>query len=83
MLSAICFNLDQSKILFSGKGLTEDRFSDLYISKINAVDKLDYDEKMKFIFEGVERLWKKEKKLVTSIFSISLNVFKRLLFQVC
>ena len=47
MLSAICFNLDQSKILPFGKGLNGKR--------------------------------EKEKIMVTSIFSLSLDVFKRLL----
>ena len=36
---------------------------------------------MIFVFDKVETLWKKEKMLVTSIFSFSLNVFERFFSQ--
>ena len=41
------------------------------------------DRKLKFVWEGLTTLCEKEKMLVTSIFSFSRNVFKKLLFQGC
>ena len=33
----------------------------------------------KFVYDGVENIVKKDKMLVTSIFSFSINAFKRLI----
>ena len=44
--------------------------------KAFAGDKLTVTRNMKFVFHSVENSWKQEKMLVTSIFSISNNVFK-------
>ena len=50
--------------------------------KAFADDKINVNEKIEICF-GKDRktLWEKEKMLVTSIFSFSHNVFKRVLFQ--
>ena len=58
-MSAICFNLDQSKIL-SGNGLTLSQTSPgFYVSAVRLL----------------KTLWEKEKLLVTSNFSLSHSVF--------
>ena len=52
--------------------------------KAFADSKMNLTKKLKFAFEKVENIvGKKEKMLVTSIFSFSNNVFKRLLTQGC
>ena len=48
--------------------------------KASADDKLNVNEKMEFVLEGLKTLLEKEKMLVTSIFSFSNNVFKRLFY---
>ena len=49
-----------------------------------AEDKINVTQKLKFDFGRVENIVRKSSKmLVTSIFSFSHNVFKRLLFQGC
>ena len=52
---------------------------DLSKFKAFADDKINVTKKMKFVLGRVKTLWEKEKMLVASIFSFSLNVFKRLL----
>ena len=49
--------------------------------KAFADDKSNLNEKLKFVLGRVETMLEKEKMLVTSIFSFSNNVFKRLLFE--
>ena len=49
--------------------------------KVLADDKISVTKKLKFVLERLENVVEKEKMLVTSIFSCSHNVFKRLLFQ--
>ena len=44
-------------------------------------NKIKVTEKLKSVWEGQKTLWEKEKMLVTSIFSFSHSVFKRLLSQ--
>ena len=74
MSSAIGFNLNQSKILSSGNGLT------LYPTKRRTHNKSIYrpqhecHQKMKYEISSWKILWAKEKMLVTSIFSFSYNV---------
>ena len=48
-----------------------------------AVAKINVTEKLKFVVGWVEYLtsWENEKMLVTSIFSLPHNIFKRLLFK--
>ena len=51
-------------------------------SKLKAsADKIKVTKILKFVFGREETWWEEEKMLVTSIFTFSLNVFKRLLFQ--
>ena len=51
--------------------------------KTFAHDNIKITQKLKFVLGRVEKLWEKEKMLVTSIFSFSHNVFKSLLLQGC
>ena len=61
--------------------LYQNKFLDWSKLKELADDKINVTEKLKFVFGRVENMWDKEKMLVTSIFSISYSVFKRLLSQ--
>ena len=61
MASAICFNLDQSKILWSGNGLM------LYYTILTLNNPLES--------RLLKTLWEKENMLETSIFSYSHNAF--------
>ena len=64
MSSALCFDLDQSKILSFGTGLTLSQTNPgFYVSAVQALKKKK------------KTLWEKEKLLVTSNFSFSHNVF--------
>ena len=60
MSSAICFNLDQSKILSSGNGL---RIENIFWKRSNSIFSC-----VKNVFL-LETVWEVEKMLVTSIFS--------------
>ena len=85
MLSAICYNLDQSKTLSSGKRLSTYSFPCdiyLYLSKIEALDRRQnqFSSKIDICFwSAVSRkhIWKKE----IFFFSFSNNVFSCLLFS--
>ena len=78
MSSAFCFNLDQSNILLSGNGLTLYQTTKLELDQTESINFADD----KFIVVKIMiSLWEKEKMLFTSIFSFSLNVFKRLFIQ--
>ena len=61
--------------------LPHDKFLDWF--KLKAKDKINVSENLKFALGGVENIVEKEKMLVTSIFSFSYNIFKRLLSQGC
>ena len=50
-------------------------------SKASAGDKCNVAKMMIFVFDSSEKLWEKEKMLVTSIFSFSHNVFRWLFSQ--
>ena len=63
--------------------LPNGKFLDWSKLKAFADDKVNVTEKLKFILERVENIVGKEKMLITSIFSFSLNGFKRLLFLGC
>ena len=82
MSSAVCFNLDQSKILSSGNGLTLPNDKILDWTKLKPFEDVKInDSKIKICFgKGRKNFGKKEEILVTSIFSSSYNVFKNLLF---
>ena len=68
--SAICFNLDLSKILLSGNGLTIHQTTNSLTSP---------NPKQVLVTNLEVRHGKKEKMLVISIFSFFHDVFKRLL----
>ena len=57
----------------------------LPLSKLKALEDENFNlaQNVQFLFVRVENIAGKEKMLVTSIFSFSHNVFKRLLFQGC
>ena len=91
MSSAISFNLDQSKIWLSGNGLgkiqlfqpclTLPQMSNLDSSKLKrfAHNKFDCDESGRKVLQMYRiKLGGKENLVVTSNFSFSHNVFKRL-----
>ena len=60
------------------KSKTHNKDGDL--TKIESIwDNLNVARGMEFVYDGVETLWKKEKMLVNSIFSSSVNVFKRVI----
>ena len=61
--------------------LPNDKFLDLSKLKAFAHLKINVREKSNLFWEVWKRLWEKEELLVTSIFSFSLYVFKRLLSQ--
>ena len=46
-----------------------------------ANNKINATEKLKVVLESIDILWEMENVLVTSIFSFSYNIFKRLLCQ--
>ena len=73
--SANAFNLFMTRIL---------SFTSLSWSKLKAFadSKINVTKKLKFLLERIENImWEMEKMLVTSIFSFSHNVFKRLVIQ--
>ena len=59
--------------------LPDDKF--LILRKKFADDYFKFDENGRKLSKRVEKLWKKEKLLVTSNFSFFHSVFKRLIFQ--
>ena len=59
--------------------LPNDKFLKCSKLKAFADNKLNLAKKLKFVLGRVENMWKKERMLVTSIFSFSHIVFKRLL----
>ena len=61
--------------------LPNDRFLNLSKLKAFADDKVNLAEKLKLVLGGVENIVGKEEMLVTSIFTFSHSVFKRLPFQ--
>ena len=61
--------------------LPNDKFLNLSKLKAFADDKVNLAEKLKLVLGGVENIVGKEEMLVTSIFTFSHNVFKRLPFQ--
>ena len=75
-MSAICFNLDQSKILSSGNGLTHDKH--LHLSKQRAfIEDKKCDFKIeRFMFGRVENICGKRRKCFSSFHQ---NVLKNLL----
>ena len=62
--------------------LPNDNFLDWSKLKTFADDESNLVEKLNLFWQGYKTLWKKEKMLVTSIFSFSHNVFKSLLSKV-
>ena len=69
MSSAICFDLDQSKILPSGNGL------------IAIADNINVVQIINLVFDMTENMGGKKKMLVNGIFSFSHNLLKRVLSQ--
>ena len=65
----------------SFNSLLNDKNSDWSKLKVFAENKINVTEKLKFVSGTVENIVGKEKMLVTSIFSFSHNVFKRLFIQ--
>ena len=65
------------------KSLPNNKFLDQPKLEAFADNKINVNEKLKFVLGRVENIVGKEKMLVTSIFSFSFNVFKRPLFQGC
>ena len=63
----------------SFNSLPNDKILDWSKLKAFADDKINVANMMIFVFDRVKTLWEKEKMLVTSIFSFSLNVFKKLM----
>ena len=61
--------------------LSNDKIVDMSNLKAFADDKIYVTEKLKFVLRSIENIMGKEKMLVTSIFSSSHNVFKRLFLQ--
>ena len=61
--------------------LPNNNFLDWSKFKAHAEDKINVTETLKFVLEGWKTSWEKEKMLVTSIFSLTYNVFKRLFFS--
>ena len=59
--------------------LPNDKILDRSNLKAFAEDEINVTEKLKLFWEGQKTLWKKEKMLVTSIFSFPHSVFKKLL----
>ena len=79
ILYALCFNLDQSKILSSGNGLMR-QTKWLSQSEVALLSKSEI-ERMKLTLSKtslLKTLWEKEKLLVTSNFSFINSVFTRL-----
>ena len=80
-----CFQFRQPKILLFGKFVKfftkQQMFRLVELESIcRRQNKCDFKIDIYLLWEGKKILWEKEKMLVTSIFSFSLNVFKRLLF---
>ena len=65
--------------MHQGDSLPNDKILDWSKFKAFADDNVNVNEQLKFGMRRTEKLWKKEKMLVTSIFFFSHNVFKRLL----
>ena len=63
--------------------LPNDKVVDLSNLNVFADDKIYVTKNLKFVLGRVENIMGKGKKLVTSIFSFSRNVFKRLFLQGC
>ena len=76
-MSEICFNLDQSRILSSGKFFIQTKL------KAFADDKLSITKMIISVFDRVENIVGKGEIACTSNFSFSHNVFKWLLSQTC
>ena len=78
-MSAFFFlNLDQPKILSSGNGLTlpNDKIVSQFKLEPLSDDKINVNQKLKLSFGRVKNIvGKKEKMLVSDIFSFSHNVF--------
>ena len=84
MSSAICFNLDLSKILSSCNWFNpfpNHDFKTVPKSKSLQTTILNLMEMAEISQNGLKTLWEKEKLLVTSNFSFSHSVFKRLVLQ--
>ena len=80
MLSVICFDLDQSKILLSGNGLTLSQMTNFGIFQIESLHTKILNL-VKMAESSLKTLWEKKKLLVTSNFYFSHSVFKRLLLR--
>ena len=65
----------------SFNSLPNNKILDRSKSKVFADNKINVTKRLKFILGRAENIVEKEKMLVTSIFSFSYNVSKRLLFQ--
>ena len=89
MSSAICFTLDQSKILSSGNWLIfsktnfmhlltyyQTAYFRLLLLKGFACNNFKFDENDMEFSKKLENLWEKEKLPVTSTFSFFFSVFK-------
>ena len=84
IISYFATELDEPKTGISGKELINEKISDLPKLKAFAEDTSNETQNLKFrnlCFEGQKTLWEKEKMPITSIFSFSLQSFKRLLSQ--
>ena len=84
MSYVICFSLDQSKILSSGNGLTLSQTTNFRHFQTERLCRRQFLNLMKMAESspsGQKTLWEKEKLLVTSNFSFSHSVFKRLVLQ--
>ena len=64
------------RLMSSVNSLPNDKIMALTKSKASADDKCNVAKMMIFVFDSSEKLWEKEKMLVTSIFSFSHNVFR-------
>ena len=60
MSSAICFNVDQSKILSSGNGLTDEKILGLPKLKAFADNKSNVTQNTKVLFDRLENVGKEE-----------------------
>ena len=81
LFGATWVTLYELKLLFNS--LPNNIFLDWSKLKAFADDKMKVTKKMKFVSKWWKILRKKEKMLVTSIFSFSHNIFKKLHFQGC
>ena len=68
-----------SNAALCGNGFTNEKILNCNKFKAFAGNKINVTQKSKFVLEMVENIGEKEKMLVTSIFSFSHIVFKRLL----